>query len=429
MRSQGTRDKGQGTRSKARREQRSRLVSFPLSLLLVTCALCLAIFGSKTATAKKKLNERVTLRRVDKLPYGTYVAKENLNYVFPNAYVDINKLSPSSYKSFTGSFSYYSTESSERRSPALYIVLSPYFFPNEKEYDALIDFANKGNHIFISAFSWGEEFEDPMKLKVTQYYMEEDSLRLAVYNPIDKDSLKFTYPGASVYGFFSSYDTSRAEVLGRDVQGRANFIRYSYDNGGSIVMHAVPIALSNFFLLHKNNNEYYNNVFSYLPMSVNHIEWDDYFRYGNRNFSSFQVIMGNDGLRWAFWLVLFIFLLIYLFESKRKQRIIPVVQPLRNSSLDFVKTIGRLYYQYRDNKNLGVKMTAHLMDHIRNRYNIPTSVMDEKFITVLAYKSGYEKEKLQKLMYQAKMMQDMPRVSERELMEFHKQTEDFYKHQ
>jgi len=73
-------------------------------------------------------------------------------------------------------------------------------------------------------------------------------------------------------------------------------------------------------------------------------------------------------------------------------------------------------------------MTALLMDHIRQRYNIPTSVMDEKFVANLAYKSGYDKDALQKMIYHAKMIQDSPRISDEELMEFNKLTEAFYKH-
>jgi uncharacterized protein YjeT (DUF2065 family) len=138
--------------------------------------------------------------------------------------------------------------------------------------------------------------------------------------------------------------------------------------------------------------------------------------------------MNNKSLQVAFWLVLLLFGLIYLFESKRKQRMIPIMKPLSNSSLDFVKTVGRLYHQYHDNKNLGTKMTAHLLEHVRQKYNLSTSQLDDEFVTRLAYKSGYNKEKLGSLIYHAKMINDFSSVSDEELMEFHKQTEAFYKY-
>src|SRR5258708_31514869 len=47
----------------------------------------------------KKLNRRVTLWRKDKIPYGTFIAYENLPYLFPDAEVSINQVSPSELKS------------------------------------------------------------------------------------------------------------------------------------------------------------------------------------------------------------------------------------------------------------------------------------------------------------------------------------------
>ncbi|HYC29906.1 MAG TPA: DUF4350 domain-containing protein [Chitinophagaceae bacterium] len=388
--------------------------------------LCLApvMFSCNSSIEDKKINERVTLRHTDKIPYGTYVAFENLHFIFPGAEVEVNKISPSNYKSFTYSYDY-PTEDNSANEKTLYIIISPYFDPDLREYNALMRFIGQGNHVFIAADYWGREFCDSLKMDVSDVYR--DSVWTSVQNPVTYDSLAFTYPGNSIGGYFIKFDSTYANILGRNDSGNVNFIKHSYQGGGSLYMHASPLAFTNFFLLHKANNSYYNNVLSYLPKKVRQIEWDEYFRYGRR-FSSLQVIMEQPGLRAAFWIVLLIFGLIFLFDSKRKQRIIPVIAPLKNASLDFVKTVGRLYYNYRDNKNLGLKMTAHLMDHIRSRYNIPTSTLDERFILTLASKSGYDNEALKKMIYMAKWMQDSPRIVETELMEFHKLTEDFYKH-
>ena len=141
------------------------------------------------------------------------------------------------------------------------------------------------------------------------------------------------------------------------------------------------------------------------------------------------VIFANKGFRAAFWLVLLLFALIYLFESKRKQRIIPIIQPLRNTSLDFVKTVGRLYHQYHDNKNLGMKMTAHLLEYIRQKYHLSTISLDEQLISSLSFKSGYPKQDVHDLIYKAKMINDFTEVSDEELRDFHRLTEAFYKYQ
>jgi len=407
---------------------------------LILALVLTGTFSSCDLRKKKRLNERITLKRTDLLPYGTYVAYENLKYIFPLASININKKSPSEYGSMIYQISYDLLDDSEyQERSSLYIIIAPYFDPSKTEYDMLMRFVSEGNHVFISSFEFGQIIEDSLnldfrsvypKLKYTKdsaYIYEDDSLWVKINHPFTTDSFSFTYPGTAQHHNINKVDSVYTSVLGKDKDGKPNFVRQTYTSGGSIMVHTDPMALTNFFLLHKNNNAYYNNVFSYLPSNVKDIEWDEYFRYGKKDFSALQVIMSNRGLEAAFWLILLLFLLIYLFESKRRQRIIPVVPPLKNSSLDFVKTIGRLYYQYHDNQNLGQKMTAHLLDHIRTKYNIATTVLDEHFVNQLAYKSGYDRQKLHNMIYRAKMMNDFGEVTDEDLAEFHKQTEEFYK--
>ncbi len=403
--------------------------------------LLLSVLGGCNLGQKKTMDQRVTLKKIDKIPYGTYVAYENLKYIFPDADLEVNKTSPALYTSNIHQYSFGSDGTLDREK-VLYVIITPSFYPDEKEYDAIMKFIGAGNHVFISAFNWGGLFKDSLLLE-TNFHLPtlgyfgqdsidsytEDSLWVSINNPVTADSMSFTYPGRSDHYYLDKIDSIYATVLGKDQEAQPDLIRQTYTGGGSILIHTDPLALTNFFLLHKNNNEYYNNLFSYLPQSITHVEWDEYFRKGRKKFSSLQVIMSDDGLRTAFWLVLLLFLLIYLFESKRRQRIIPIIKPLKNTSLDFVKTVGRLYYQYHDNKNLGNKMSVHLFDHIRQRYNLSTNIPDEKFVQQLAYKSGYDKEKLLALVYRARMIQDFPNISDHDLMEFQKQTEAFYKHQ
>ena len=75
-----------------------------------------------------------------------------------------------------------------------------------------------------------------------------------------------------------------------------------------------------------------------------------------------------------------------VFEMKRKQRIIPVINPLANTTLEFVGTIGDLYYQSAEHKNIAEKRIHFLMDQIRAKYWINTDKLDEIFIQTLSPK-------------------------------------------
>jgi hypothetical protein len=379
---------------------------------------------------KKRLDERITLKKGDKIPYGTFVAYEDLQYLFPNAEITTNKESPSSISSFLSDYSY----STQKKPPkALYVIITPEFYPDQQEYDALLRFVGAGNHVFVSSFSWSKNFTDSLNLRIFQpetFVQFEDSLEVSIKHPVTYDSMDFAYPGKSDDTYFVQYDSNYSSVVGHE-RRHPNLIRQAYQGGGSITIQSDPLAFSNFFLLHKKNHTYYDETFSYFPRDIDAVVWDQYFRYRKNGggFNSLQVILANKGFRTAFWLMLLLFALIYLFESKRKQRIIPLIKPLKNTSLDFVKTVGRLYHQYRDNKNLGQKMTAHLMEYIRQKYNLPTTTLDDQFISSLAFKSGYPTDKLHSMIYKAKMINDFASVNDEDLMDFHRQTEAFYKYQ
>lgn len=393
-------------------------------------ALLLLPFVACNTGGTKKLNRKVTVWRKDKLPYGTSVAYENLQYLFPEAEITLNKNSPSDLKSPVNVSTSSETSGAAKKA---YIVIASRVLPDPAEINSIMNFVGQGNHVFMAAFQFSDSLLHLLNCKPAPRLYgvgETDSMRLSIYNPVSYDSLSFAYPGAAYDNWVSSLDSQYATILGRDAKGRPDLVKFSYKGGGTLFLQFAPTAFTNFFLLHKQNKAYYDNALSYLPVSVTEVIWDEYFRYEQKNnsFSAFQYILSNPSLRWAFWLLLLLFALIYLFESKRKQRMVPVVEGLRNNSLDFVKTIGRLYYQRRDNHNLALKMSAHFLDHVRTRYNLPVTTPDAGFIERLSYKTGYPKEQLQDLVTDIQRLQIEPSLTDEELLAFNRKIDTFYKH-
>src|SRR5882762_7485728 len=136
----------------------------------------------------KKLNRRVTLWRKDKIPYGTYIAYENLPYLFPNAEITINQNSPTDLKSPAHGNGYSGLNKGEAKKA--YIIIVPRMMPDASEINALLNFVGEGNHVFISAFQFGDSLLHTLSLKPgpdLYRYQEEDSLRLSIYNPVSFD--------------------------------------------------------------------------------------------------------------------------------------------------------------------------------------------------------------------------------------------------
>ncbi|HVV07490.1 MAG TPA: DUF4350 domain-containing protein [Puia sp.] len=361
-------------------------------------------------------SQRVTLWRKDKLPYGTYIAYESLTYLFPNAEISVNRKDITSL--------------SQKEGKKALIFIGHYAEPDPSDVNALLNFVGDGNHVFISAFHFSDTLLRALNVRPGRSGMESlrDSLRLSVYQPVTNDSLSYVYPGFSLDGWVDSLDDKYATVLGRDEKGRPDLIKFRYKGGGTLFLHFAPLAFSNYFLLHKQNKAYYDNVLSYIPGSVNEVIWDESFRYNRRkSFSTLSYIMSQPPFAWALGLLLLLLLLLYLFESKRRQRIVPLIAPLRNTSLDFVTTIGRLYYQRRDNQNLAVKMVTHFQDHIRTKYNMPVHLSDPAFVERLSYRTGIDKDFLQTLVKDILYLQQGAGVTDGALLHLNQKLDEFYK--
>ena len=363
---------------------------------------------------KKVLDKRVTLLRTDKIPYGTWYAYENLQHVFPDATVEVDK----------------GNVVQQVNKNTAYIIVFRHVLPTEDESATLGGFISEGGHLFLSAWRFNEHILDSLHLEMSSDFFSQQRA-VTIDDPVTGKTDTFSYPGLPFEAYFSKFDSSITTVLGHNADGKPNFLKFTYNNGGVLYLHCAPQALSNFFLLHKDNKRYYDAVMSQLPQNITDIYWNEYFRTHRKNndekFSALGWLRDQPSLAAAMWLLLLLALLVYLFESKRKQRVVPVRPPLKNATVEFARTVGRLYLQRKDNNNLAYKMAAIFMDHVRRKFNVRTT-MDDEFVEKLSHKSGYDKEALANLLYQLKYAQAHEGVSDMELLELQQKLDHFYQH-
>jgi hypothetical protein len=357
---------------------------------------------------------------MDKIPYGTKFAFENLSFIFPKSEIQTSSRFPILFQ----------TESDSDISKTI-LIIGPEFKPEADEMRSLIRFAAKGkNQIFISALNFGDTVLNMLHLTLKRNLIDEDdSAEISILDPGDREWIRYSYPGYTSNAFIESVDTGYARILGTDKKGRPDFIRITYAKGGAIFIHLSPFMFSNFFLLHKQNKSYYDMALSYLPKQAGIVEWSDYFRYNNRSqrFSIFRFILSQRSLRWAFWLTIIVFLLMFLFETKRKQRPIVELPVARNASEDFVKTIGQLYFQQKNNQNLANKMVAAFLENVRSTYNLSTSILDGDFVRKLTIRSGMPAEEIEKMVQLIHVVRLNSVLPDQELLDLHHQISQFNK--
>jgi hypothetical protein len=184
------------------------------------------------------------------------------------------------------------------------------------------------------------------------------------------------------------FDTTRAVVLGMNNHGMANFIRMDIGKG-HLFLHAVPLVFSNFFLLRGNNREYVEKMLSYLPGDAEYLYWDEYYKIGRGGSSTpLRVILTKPELKWAYLVALFSMILFMVFQSRRRQRVIPVIPPVVNNTVDFVETVSHVYLNDHNHRNIALKKITYLFEHIRSRFFLNTQMIDDLFAEKLSQKSG-----------------------------------------
>ena len=72
-------------------------------------------------------------------------------------------------------------------------------------------------------------------------------------------------------------------------------------------------------------------------------------------------------------------------------------------------------------------MSAHFLGHVRTKYNLQTSFLDQEFTDRLSYKSGYNKESVSNIIEHIRSIQQQQLISDENLIAFNKEIEQFYK--
>jgi hypothetical protein len=258
-----------------------------------------------------------------------------------------------------------------------------------------------------------------------------DSLKMKLVAPAFASDSAYTYPGMRYDGSFNNINTASAAVLGRNEKGEPNFIQLNKGKGRFFI-HSAPLAFSNYFILHKNNVSYYEQALSVLPANIATIVWNEYFLEKprkpeeNKEPNWLSALFSYPEFKWGLLIGFITLALFILLGMRRKQRMIPLVEKPKNDSLDFVKTLGRLYYDRKDHKNLATKMAAYFLEHVRSKYKLPTHSLDESFVQALHFKSGYPETETRELVAAVEEMRQAASVNDDQLSKFYKQLELFY---
>ncbi len=345
----------------------------------------------------RPINWRPSYTSVSKIPFGCFVLYNELPNIFSNN--EIKSVENSMYDILI------KRDSSIRSN---YLIINDFVYLDEQETNQVLKYVADGNQVFIASNNLTGQLADTLNIEIRQQYdIQEDSVKASFTNQnFEQEHFYFTRGVDPSY--FASVDTLKTEILGHlqfksstflknnedEIKVQPNFIKTTFGKGNFLI-NTLPVAYTNYYVLGDNSN-YSVQSFSYLNDKL--LYWDDYKKSGRKVITSpMRFILNQPALKWSYYLLVIGLLLFVIFKAKREQRIIPIIKPLENSSVEFAKTVGSLYYQYRDYTNLNNKKITYFLTHIRNKYYLNTSVLDENLITQLSAKAGKPKEETKAL--------------------------------
>ncbi|OZV67652.1 DUF4350 domain-containing protein [Winogradskyella aurantia] len=395
-------------------DKRSKIALYSIGVVIVLMMIA-------EITKPKALNWRDSYSAADKIPLGCYVLYNELeNFSSGDVLVSDQNI-----------YEYLKRADTLTKKTIVFINNRIYFDTEESE--ALLNFVDKGNTVFLSSTYFFGNALDSLNISVEQQYAnlfkapsehKFTSPNLKANNRIFEDVIENSH--------FVSVDTLNTTILGTITTTNEdelkttspNLIKVTYgDKGGEFILHTNPFAFTNYHLLN-GKEAYAAAVLSFLPKQQ--IVWDNNYKSGRKVITSpLRYILQNPALKWAFYISMFGLILFVIFKGKRTQRIIPVINKLENATVDFTRTIGELYYQYGDFTNIIEKKIQYFLEFIRTNYYLNTAQLNPIFIEKLAIKSGNTKEDSKALVDYLLYLKSKNKHTEKELIELNKKIEQF----
>lgn len=375
----------------------------------------------------------------DKIPYGTYalydLLPELLNDSVRTVRAPILNQVEAWEERLNGTEAN-STEPNANQSARSYLFIQPTFRLDSLDCSALLRFVARGNDVFIAAEEFDRDLRDTLHFDTYEplnfrprfsqasgrntdsVALRPDSVTLRFRTPGVLPSRQFRYPAAlASTRFVADSLPALATVLATDARRHPVLVRLPH-GGGHFYLCSVPVAFSNVYVLRPQTSDFAFASLSYLPAS-RPAWWDEYQKQGRLGGNSLlQVLLRYPALRAAFYLTCIGALLFIFFEAKRRQRIIPILRPLPNTTLLFTRTVAGLYRQGNDHTRLANKKISLFLEYLRTRFHEPDlDLNDEQLRERLTQKSGVSREELNKLFRLINFTRTAPQVTDQQLLQ------------
>ncbi|GAB3872452.1 hypothetical protein GCM10028824_22860 [Hymenobacter segetis] len=323
-----------------------------------------------------------------------------------------------------------------RQARANYLFVNTEFAASKADAHALLRFIANGNDVFIVAENFGDSTSallDTLGIRTRLVKLPThagprglpvpDSVTVRFTNPALAGP-RYRLPGGDANVRFLVDSGRVGRALATDAQGRPVFVRLDYGRG-HVYMCSVPIAFTNQFVLRPASSQFSATALSYLPARPTW--WDEYQKQGRLgNQSLLRLVSGHEALNTAWYLLIIGGILFVLVEARRRQRIIPTLKPLPNTTLLFTRTVASLYRQGSSHALIAEKKVGLFMDYLRTRFQETSPDFgDEDFRERLSQKSGLTRSRVDELLRLVNFARTAPQMNDQQLLQLSRALTDF----
>jgi hypothetical protein len=321
---------------------------------------------------------------------------------------------------------------------ASYIFINQEFEASRLETTALLRFVAAGHDVFIAAEDFGPTRRGFLADTLGIRTYEADTVRLAQIvrgsapaagqadsvplhllrkRPgLAQTDFNFSAAAANYRLALTKRRPHTGATLAADERGRPVLLRLNHGRG-HFYLCSVPLAFGNYWVLRPRTADFAFAALSYLPAG-HPAWWDEYQKQGREGEqSTLRVLLAHPALRTAYYLVLVMGLLFVFVEARRRQRIVPILNPLPNTTLLFTRTVAGLYQQGRNHAQIAEKKTALFLDYLRTRFQEATpDLADDGFRERLSQKAGVPRPRVDELVRLINHARTAPAVTDRQLL-------------
>ncbi|MBD2768156.1 hypothetical protein IC235_09660 [Hymenobacter sp. BT664] len=319
---------------------------------------------------------------------------------------------------------------------ANYLFVNTQFSAGTPDTHALLRFVANGNDVFIAA----EDFGDSTAVFLDTLGVRTDIVDVPTHAgpqglPVaDSAVLHFTNPSLAgprhrLPGLVSNVrlvvDSGQVgHTLAADAEGRPVLVRLNFGRG-HFYLCSVPQAFSNQFMLRPRTGQFAATALSYLPTRLTW--WDEYQKQGRPGEQSLlRLVSSHEALSTAYYLLIWGGLLFVFVEARRRQRIIPTLKPLPNTTLLFTRTVASLYRHGRSHTLIAEKKVGLFMDYLRTRFQEANPDLgDVDFRERLSQKSGLSRPRVDELIRLVNFARTAPQMTDHQLLQLSKALSDF----